>query len=310
MKFLSTAMAFIFFLQTMAWASGQESIESKWLLQHFVKQFNSLSRENKANEILRMLGTRHINDQDFIKVNLGDLHKVNYPHLTYADGEILFTVSDQKVILKQFNEASVNVNGVAINFASGKFPEAGMKLKSIFTDKKVTRTNNILDFFLSEAHADENDWKLVGGIAAILIGIVAIIAALGMTIVSGGTFWLFFGGILSTFGGIVALTEDDLNHFCNKTRETIANLDTNSTLTQIQELKESISDNENKLKDSSECLKKVTMCEKVRECLNSLDESINHLVQSVNQTGRDESKKINSSIKKSPSVINQGSGRQ
>lgn len=298
---LSVIMAVVIFTQGTAWATGAYTIENKARLEMFVKHFNSLSSERKLKYVNKMLETRPMVDQNFIKENLGDLSKVRFPELNWVKDSVTLTWQKQDVIFTPIKGAQFKINDIEIDFSSGKFAEAGAQIEKIFSKKNVT----VMDLVLSSAYAGNGGMTIIGivllivGLATFGLGLAGIYAASA----------LMGSGLIAMISGALSPAENSkkpksdsndlgeaINSLCEDANKEFDSLQGDASTDEISDFKESIRDSRNNLMGSLTCMNgnsnQFKICNQVKACLDNLENKIDRNFNAINNGSRIRMKNI------------------
>jgi hypothetical protein len=294
MKKFSAQFAFILSLilhvQSMAWATGSQTLEGKALVAKIVGHYNSLNQEGKIAEMSKMMDSRPESDRDFLKKSLGDWKKVSFPELKQSENSIVFIWDKQDVVLTPVKGYLFTVNGHEVDFALGKFSELEQHSEFIFVDKTVS----IFDLLIPSAHAKTST------AVKILLGVLGIVAVLvGFIVAASATAFValtFLGSLTSIFSFASLAAGSSIEVNCRKGREKLDELKSNSSTAEIFKVKQAIMRGKSELLAQPECVngtEKVD-CKNVLRCLSSLEEELNLYLNAVNTDARDKIKEMKS----------------
>lgn len=288
-SFFAVFLSLLLHVQNMAWAAGSETAQSKMKVEEFVRYFNNMSSNSRAEIIKEMIAARPKADQDFINQSLGDLSKVTFPTLKVVKDSIAFTWQKTDVLLAPVKDAVVKVNGEAIDFAPGKFSEAAEKMDKIFSHKTVS----VMNFIISPAYANTAGVVAIGGIIAIIIGFLAAFSG----IVIAGAAVAVFGG----FGAAANMFNDQaINQICSEARKKMSALSSGASPSEIFEVKQRTMRGKSDIEKHELCLngdaERLQICSKVRACLESLEREIDIYLNAVNTDARETVKDLERSF--------------
>lgn len=282
-SYLAFILSVVIQVQSMAWATGSQTLEGKALVAKFVEFYNGLSDKGKVEAFTKMLAKRPEEDRAFIKRSLGDFSKIKFPELVQKAGSIVFTWQKHEVVITPVKGSLFNVNGVQVDAAPGKFSELEKHVDAIFPKKTV----KLIDFLMAPAYAG-SFW---GGM--VIAGIFGMILGLCMAPE------LF---VLSAIGTVVAgflahdykKQADAFEKLCSDLRQKLSNLPADASPDKILKAKQEISRTKIDLITDPRCSggEYYAVCDRVRECLSSLLSELELYPNAVNEDARESRKEI------------------
>ena len=161
-SFCTLIFSFIFFVQSSTWASAQLSLYSQNTLTRMVKQYHSLSNEEKQKLIFQAVQNRPKIDQVYWKENI-DLKNITLPGVGLIQNKLMVNLHHKKISVVFESPYLIRVNGKLIDLSPGRMKEAALELERILSDNRT----GFLDILIPSAHA----WVALGlaGFIAILV---------------------------------------------------------------------------------------------------------------------------------------------
>lgn len=287
LRVLSFALAFVFMVQSTAWATGEMTPESKMLLQKFVTHYNSLSVEARRDQVKKFLNERPVEDKNFISKTGADFSKLEFPKLELVGDKLSFTLQKNKITMKPFMNGVFEVNGKKIDFSPGKFHQAGDELAQMFTSKQTS----VLDYFISSAHA--NGWFVTGAVGVVVAGIAAIaalvIGSVGLIIAAGVTALGAIGAFAAGGAENIEDMKKEMQELCNSIKVKVIELNESSTPSDVEEVKQALRDAKKEMSKSENCSNYPERCAAAKACLNDTERELNNL-KAVDNSSRGQSK--------------------
>lgn len=169
---LNLLAVLIILLQHSAWASGFTPAPSA-AVESMVETYNSLSQEERAQEIITLIESRSATDAAYLKQY--DLKQVRWPDLKYENGELTFNFEKRSVTFTT-DENFILLKGQRVEFAPGKLEQSAKKLAALLT----VQTTSIFDLVIPSAHALLPLVGLIMAALAIAVTIFVVAPAINM----------------------------------------------------------------------------------------------------------------------------------